>query len=270
MKNLLSGFRRSPHPDREQLSEYLDGEASPKTKGVLEAHISSCAQCRSQLDGLREVRSALGALPQAEAPRSFRLQSWQVEHMTPHRRAAAGFVYAVPALGIAAAVALVVLVGVDLSGSGGNHASPAASNFAFNRAPPPGAEATFSKDLPSAPSIASSGAAVPASPMPTPPSAMLQDNTERAPAAPATSSATPSDASAFKEAQGAPSPTAVAADQARSAPPTAAAASSSQQQAPSNGSGTDWLRIGEIIAGCVAVVAAVATVGVLKLRRSPS
>ena len=271
---MLSVLRRSHRPDIDGLSAYVDGRLTPPRAAEVEAHLASCEACRARVGELRQVRSALASLPQAEAPRSFRLQSWQVVQPTSQRHRTSGFVYAAPALGFAAAVALIVLVGVDLSrGSAGNQASSGSRNYAFSQgAPVDSADMTRSADAATAQSIAGAGAVVAAPALATPPAAMLQGNAN-SPAAPPPAPekpATAADAFAPKGVGAAASPTAGAANEARSAPSAEAATASSQQQGTSNSSGTDWLRIGEIIAACVAVGAVAVTAGMWKLRRDAS
>ncbi|HKS68809.1 MAG TPA: zf-HC2 domain-containing protein, partial [Ktedonobacterales bacterium] len=58
---------------RERLSAYLDGELAPGDDAALERHLATCAECRDELAGLREVRALLRALPQPALPRSFAL-----------------------------------------------------------------------------------------------------------------------------------------------------------------------------------------------------
>lgn len=60
---------------RERLSAYLDGELAPGDAAAIERHLASCAECRDELAGLREVRTLLRALPQPALPRSFALPS---------------------------------------------------------------------------------------------------------------------------------------------------------------------------------------------------
>ena len=51
------------HPDDEQLSAFLDGEAD----GDAAAHIAGCADCSARVEALRSVASAVAApLPQVD------------------------------------------------------------------------------------------------------------------------------------------------------------------------------------------------------------
>ncbi len=271
MKKLLSLFRRDHRPDIDGLSAYADGRLAPGAAARLESHVAGCAVCAAAVDEVREVRSALRELRQVEAPRSFRLQAGQVREQPMRPRPRAG-VYAAPALGFAATVALVVLVGVDLSqGSGGGQAQPSASNFAYSASREGTDSPTRSADAATAKSLESAGAAVAAPAfIATPQAGMPQDNGAAAAPGPATPPTPPAAAAdSAQEFSGAgPGTTATAAAEARVAVPTATAEGSQQQPESHNGGGTDWLRVGEIIAACVALGAAGLTVGVFKLRRS--
>lgn len=71
----MNGGNGREHADREalreRLSAYLDGELAPDDVAALERHLATCAECRDELAGLREVRTLLRALPQPALPRSF-------------------------------------------------------------------------------------------------------------------------------------------------------------------------------------------------------
>lgn len=64
------------HPD-ELLSAFLDGEISPEDRDRVSQHLSGCGRCRSELDQLAAVRSAVRGLPWWEMP--------DLE-LPPHRR----------------------------------------------------------------------------------------------------------------------------------------------------------------------------------------
>jgi Putative zinc-finger len=104
----------SRHP-RGELSAYVDAQVTDSRRQAIETHIASCDSCRLEVDDLREVRSALAALPQAEAPRSFAITAEMVaspaaalvERTTPSF--ASGLRMASAAIG----VALIAVVLVD-------------------------------------------------------------------------------------------------------------------------------------------------------------
>ncbi len=58
---------------RERLSAYLDGEATPAERYALDAHLSDCAQCQRELAELRQTRELVRALPAPPLPRAFTL-----------------------------------------------------------------------------------------------------------------------------------------------------------------------------------------------------
>lgn len=51
-----------PDPWIDRLSEYLDGELDGADRGALEAHLESCANCRSTLESLRRVTARAATL----------------------------------------------------------------------------------------------------------------------------------------------------------------------------------------------------------------
>jgi hypothetical protein len=53
----------------DRLSEYLDDELSPEERATVDAHLQTCAQCRSDLDALRGVMARAATLHDA-APES--------------------------------------------------------------------------------------------------------------------------------------------------------------------------------------------------------
>jgi anti-sigma factor (TIGR02949 family) len=58
-------------PLRERLSEYLDGALPQDSREALEAHLAACAECREELELLRRVVHAVGAIPGCPAPDGF-------------------------------------------------------------------------------------------------------------------------------------------------------------------------------------------------------
>lgn len=116
---------RSHRPDIELLSEYLDGRLEAAGDVRLEAHVESCAACRTRLAALRDAREALRALPAAEAPRSFRLRAAQVG-AAPRPRPAPPLVRAMPVLSAAAIVVFAAVLGADLYRSSGGSTADSA------------------------------------------------------------------------------------------------------------------------------------------------
>lgn len=111
-------FRRHPVRD-EQLNAYLDEQLSAAERARVRAHIDGCMRCRRTLDELRAVRSAVRALPQRPAPRSYALRQADVRSAPP--ATTSGLTRAMPLLSGVTAAALVafgVLVGLDVSSQG--------------------------------------------------------------------------------------------------------------------------------------------------------
>lgn len=127
MNNLLALVRGSHKPDAEALSALADGRLDPALARALETHMAACAVCAARLDELRRVKMMLAAMPQADAPRSFRLRRIDVE--APARPAPVfmpGLLRALPAASGVAALAFVLVLATDFStrdGDGGQMAS---------------------------------------------------------------------------------------------------------------------------------------------------
>lgn len=56
----------------EELSAYLDGELNAAETAEVRAHLDGCAQCRADLDSLRQAAEGVKALPRATAPADLR------------------------------------------------------------------------------------------------------------------------------------------------------------------------------------------------------
>lgn len=56
----------------EELSAYLDGELNAAEMAEVRAHLDGCAQCRADLDSLRQAAEGVKALPRATAPADLR------------------------------------------------------------------------------------------------------------------------------------------------------------------------------------------------------
>jgi hypothetical protein len=101
---------RTPR-DQAQLSAYLDSRLPEKERRKIEARLQAEPELARDLEELRRTIMALRSLPQVRVPRSFTL----TPEMAGIRRSAAGY----PALQLAtalAALALVVVTGIDLAG----------------------------------------------------------------------------------------------------------------------------------------------------------
>jgi anti-sigma factor RsiW len=137
----MSGANGNYHADwdeqRERLSAYLDGELPASERAPLEHHLAGCAECRRELDELREVRALLRSMPVPALPRSFTIPAGgavpvPIAQRRTARSGRAGGLIARAAQwagGIAAAAGLVLVLGSALSGLGGFHAGGAASTM---------------------------------------------------------------------------------------------------------------------------------------------
>jgi hypothetical protein len=118
----ISFFNRHPRAD---FSAYLDGELTSAADKRIESHVAACRTCAAELDSLRVIRTALRAMPETPAPRSFALTPEMAREARPARlaptprpmqplvnglRMASG--------GLAAALAVVIVIAVAGGGSG--------------------------------------------------------------------------------------------------------------------------------------------------------
>jgi hypothetical protein len=56
---------------KELLSEYVDGVLDEKTKALVEAHLSTCRDCKEELASLQKLVNELGSLESVAPPRDF-------------------------------------------------------------------------------------------------------------------------------------------------------------------------------------------------------
>jgi len=96
-------------PELEDLSAYLDQQLSGKAKDELEAHLHSCETCRRRLEALKQMVTAIRALPMESPPRVFTVP--QVRRPALRWTPLLGW-----AGGAVAAALLVVIVGNTLIG----------------------------------------------------------------------------------------------------------------------------------------------------------
>jgi len=105
---------------RNDLSAYADGALSPDKAHALEQHLSGCEACRTELDELRSIASAVRDMPKAEVPRSFVLTPNMLERRAavPPAPSAPSLVAGMRLASAAVAVVLTVVVIGDLSSAG--------------------------------------------------------------------------------------------------------------------------------------------------------
>ncbi len=61
------------HADGPELSAYLDGALAPEPRTRVELHISSCTDCRTELDNLRHMKLTLASAPRKSMPADLAL-----------------------------------------------------------------------------------------------------------------------------------------------------------------------------------------------------
>lgn len=62
--------------DREEISEYLDGELEPAVRQAFESHLERCDSCRAQLAAQRRLGEMFAALPEVTPSGDFEARFW--------------------------------------------------------------------------------------------------------------------------------------------------------------------------------------------------
>lgn len=107
------------HPE-ELLAGYVDGTLSPSERGVVDAHLPGCAQCREELSLASAVVPTLASLPEVPVPLGVTGTVLAEARGQATSRAGSRFGGVQRALGLAAAAAVVLLLAVNLSHLGGS------------------------------------------------------------------------------------------------------------------------------------------------------
>ncbi len=97
--------------DWQLLSEYLDGQLSPRDRAALEKRMASQAELRAGLDELRQTRTILRSVSRQRVPRNFTLTPAMVQQTRPRP-----WLRLVPALNFASAAAALAMVVVMVVG----------------------------------------------------------------------------------------------------------------------------------------------------------
>jgi anti-sigma factor RsiW len=92
--------------DNERLLDYLYGELGPAERETFDRHLTSCADCRSEVEGLRSTRGHLALWAPPEPDLGFQI----VRSAKPAARVAASWWRPAPVWGLAAAALLVLSV----------------------------------------------------------------------------------------------------------------------------------------------------------------
>lgn len=121
------------HP-LEQLASYVDGSLKGPERLEVERHLSSCAQCRSEVGAATEARTALRSMPEVEVPADLGVPALEaMEAREAHRPGPPRWVRAMPF--VAAAAVVVLLLAITLPHVGGGTASDSAAEGALPTAP---------------------------------------------------------------------------------------------------------------------------------------
>ncbi len=108
----------SNHIAPEVLSEHADKRLDARESGKVEAHVSSCARCREEMEGLRATKLLLSRVPLRQPMRSFVFTAPPTTQAAPGRaKSTRAPLWAMPA---AAAASLALFIGIfsaDLSGA---------------------------------------------------------------------------------------------------------------------------------------------------------
>jgi hypothetical protein len=132
--NLLARLRGSHSPDALALSALADGRLAPDAARALEAHVAGCRACAARREGLRSVKSMLAAMPETEAPRSFRLRLSDVDApVAAHAVSGGRPLRWAPALSGVAAALFVAVLAADFTSRDGD--SGAADSTAARMSP---------------------------------------------------------------------------------------------------------------------------------------
>jgi hypothetical protein len=98
------------HLSVDVLNRYIDGDLDSAERGRADAHLSECADCRSELADVQMLASLLSDLPQVEVSRSFQLGPKYLRPPSLWDRLAALLLPMMPAMR-ATTVALVLVLG---------------------------------------------------------------------------------------------------------------------------------------------------------------
>jgi hypothetical protein len=124
------------HPE-ELLAGYVDGTLSLSERGVVDAHLPGCAQCREELSLASAVVPTLASLPEVPVPLGVTGPVLKEARGHAPSRAGSRFGKVQWGLGLAAAAALVLVVAVNLPNFGGNTEQQAAAPAQGGAAPAP-------------------------------------------------------------------------------------------------------------------------------------
>ena len=114
---------RAPvEPTLEELSAYVDHELDAAALARVEAHLLTCADCRTRVDGLRHTAHAVGALPMESPPRAFTIPAVR----DPQAQKTRNWVPVGWIGGVAAAFLIIIYGALQLHGTG---TTPSTTSF---------------------------------------------------------------------------------------------------------------------------------------------
>jgi hypothetical protein len=124
------------HPE-ELLAGYVDGTLSPSERGVVDAHLPGCEQCREELSLASAIVPTLASLTEVPVPLGVTGPVLAKARGQVASRAGSRFGGVQRGLGLAAAAALVLVIAVTLPHLGGNGQQRAAAPAQGGAAPAP-------------------------------------------------------------------------------------------------------------------------------------
>jgi hypothetical protein len=251
VNNLLRRFSRH-RPDGDAISTWLDGALDPPAAAALEAHVAACDACRARAGELRAVRASLAALPRVDPPRSFRLHPSQLAAPAPRRPyAPSPWMRYAPAVSAAAMVVFAVLVGVDITRTADDSA-PGMGGFARTLSDDSSEMAAAPAERSATDTVDPAAAGAAAEEAVSPDAATSADGDDTA-----FSGATPS----------APAPEEQIAAITRESGEQTAEAVQLRDATDDDDAGVSWLRVAEVTAAAVALIAALYAATSFRRRR---
>jgi anti-sigma factor RsiW len=74
LDTITTDEHNSPCFDSEELAEFIDGGGDPDRRGKVEAHLTACPQCRSEIialyRGIQDITTEMAQDPASETPES--------------------------------------------------------------------------------------------------------------------------------------------------------------------------------------------------------
>jgi anti-sigma-K factor RskA len=119
----------SSHP-QELFADYVDGTLATDERAVVDAHLSTCAACRQEIELARRAVAALASLEELPVPLGVTGPVLAEAGRTFEHRRVAVWQRVQWAAGAAAAAAIVLVVALNVTGNGGNESPTAGGTMA--------------------------------------------------------------------------------------------------------------------------------------------